>query len=271
MIGRIAVWPQSVCLLALAAGAVEAQLPASGPQQGTMAAPITMTLDNVDLDGAGIFAFEPDSSAFSVDPPAGGGGLSFTVRLWFDPAGKPLSCDVGASPLAEATRTACAQLLQSATFRLLPGMAMPLRRGFVDVRFSFFKDPPGSPPGRKMFALAEPGYRNVPIEYPADETPPAARLQQTDGSLTVPIQADDYPPIAMRYGLESASAVLVGIDRSGQLKSCRPVSANGARTAYLDNHTCALFLRRGRFEFSPGYPVYDGLRYLTRRMRWKLP
>ena len=233
-------------------------------------APISITSDNVELDGAGSFDFEPDPSAFTVDPPLGGDGLSFKVRLWLDSAGKPISCDIGETPLPVATRTGCAQLMRSAQFRLTQGMTAPLRRGFVDVRLSFFKDAPRGP-DRQIFANPYPAYNNVALAYPPDETRPADRLRQADGSIIMTIDPDDYPPIAIRYGLESQSAVLLGISRDGAIKSCRPVSSAGLRTAFLDNYTCALFLQRGHFQFTSDAPSYEGLRYLAKIMRWKMP
>jgi hypothetical protein len=232
--------------------------------------PIIITPDNVELDGAGIFDFSPDAGAFNVDPPAGGDGISFTVRLWFDATGKPVDCDVGQSRLKQAARTACEQLMDSARFRLVAGMDMPLRRGFLDVRFSFFKDPLGGPMGRQMFANAYPGYTNITIIYPPDETRAEQQIHQGDGKFVISI-FEDYPSIALRYRLESQSAVLLGISRDGTIKSCRPISASGLRTAFLDNYTCRILMRRGHFEFTSGAPTYEGLRYLTKSVRWKMP
>ncbi|MEG3151847.1 hypothetical protein U1769_18300 [Sphingomonas sp. ZT3P38] len=234
-------------------------------------APITITPDNVDLDGAGTFTFEPDRRAFNVDPPVGGDGLSLTVRLWFNPAGEPVACDVGETPLVQAAQTGCGQLMESATFRTLPGMVTPLQRGFVDVEFSFFKGAPGGAANREMFVFAVPGYRNVPILYPPDQASAADQLHKADGIFSIPVQADDYPSIAIRLGLESASAVQLGISRDGSVKSCRPISTSGLRTAYLDNYSCMLFLRRGHFEFSSDAPSYEGLRYLNQTMHWRMP
>ena len=233
--------------------------------------PITITPDNVDLDGAGTFAFEPDPRVFHIDPPAGPDGLSFTDRLWFDVTGEPIACDVGQSPVAHVAQTGCAQLMRSATFRILPGMVAPFRRGFIDVRFSFFKEASSRAPGRKMYAFDEPGYRNVLLAYPPDQVPVADQLRQTDTNLTISIGPDAYPPVAMRYSLESTSAMQLGISRDGVIKSCRPISASGLRTAFLDNYSCRLFMKRGHIAFSSRVPVYDGLRYLNKTMRWKLP
>lgn len=238
----------------------------------TTPTPVTITSDNVELDGAGGLKFEPDPRAFYVEPPAGGDGAAVTVRLWLDLSGAPLSCDIGQAALQEAALAGCSQLMRSAKFQLSPGMALPFRRGFVDVKFSFFKDPPGGPAGIQMFANVIPAYANTTIIYPADNTPAEQFLQRTDGSFSVAIMADDYPSIALRYGMESRSSVLLGIGRDGKVRDCRPVSANaGPNTAFLDNYTCSVFMRRGHFEFLPAVQDYSGLRYWRQNINWKIP
>lgn len=234
-------------------------------------AAINITPDNVELDGAGNLNFAPDSKAFDIDPSTIGAGLSLKVRLWLDPKGKPSSCEIGSQALPKIAQAACAQLTKSATFQIFPGMALPLRKGFVDVQFSFYIDPQSGPSGLKIFAFTNPAYNNGVINYPADETSPADRLQPSAGNLAISIQADDYPATALRYSLESTSAVLIGISRDGLIKSCRPVSSSGTRTAFLDNYTCSLFIKRAKFSFIAEYPDYSDLRYLTKRMLWKLP
>ena len=232
-------------------------------------APIVITQDNVDLDGAGRFDFEPEPHAFNVDPPAGGDGLSFTVRLWFEATGKPVDCNIGQSLLPQAAQTGCSQLMNSARFEMSTGMVMPLRRGFVDVQFSFFR--PDSAQGRIMYASAYPGYTNTVINYPADATPADQYLGKMDGNFTISILPDDYPTIAMRYDMESHSGVLLGISRDGQVRNCRPISAPGLQTAYLDNYTCTVFIQRGHFEFASDAKVYKGIRYLRKSMSWQIP
>jgi len=228
---------------------------------------IFVTPETVELEGAGKFEFVPDPSAFNVNAPPGGEGLSLIVRLWFDPSGKPVACDVGQQLLPEAAQVGCTQLMKSATFRRLPGIVTPLQRGFVDVRFSFFNNPPEP----KLYAFPHPAYRNATIIYPPDTVPESDRLRAVDGKLIFSIMGDDYPPAAIRYGLESVTAVQLGISRDGTIKTCRPLTSAGPATAYLDNNSCALFLRRGRYEFSADAPAYDGLRYVNRTLRWKMP
>ena len=234
--------------------------------------PIVITENNADLDGAGTFIFRPELDGFAVDPPAGGNGLRIIVRLRVNSDGRPISCDIGQSDLPHVAQAGCAQLMTSASFHLYDGFALPFSHGIIDVEFSFFKDAPGAPKGKSVFAFAVPGYVNTKIVYPEDNTPADQILSNASGSFAVPITSDDYPPIAVRYDIESLSSVLVGISRDGKPRTCRPITApSEASTAYLDNYTCYLIMRRGHFEFQPTMPAYDGLRYVHRRMSWKMP
>jgi len=248
--------------------------PVSYPFLPVSPAPITITPDNVDLDGAGSLEFNPDPKAFHANPPPGGDGVTIAVRLWIDPSGQPVSCDVGQSSLPEVAKVGCSQLLKTAKFHLFSSFALPLRRGFVDVQFSFYKDPPNMPAGEIMFAHAYPGYINTEIRYPPNDTPADRVLASTDGSFTLPggITNMDYPSIAIRYGMESRSSVLLGIDREGKVRSCRPVGTPSlANTAFLDNYTCQFLIKRGHFDFHPSAPNYDGLRYRVQALSWKMP
>lgn len=248
--------------------------PVSRPFLPVSPAPIIITPDNVDLDGAGRFEFEPNPKAFNANPPAGGDGIKIAVRLWFDPSGKPISCDIGQSDIPNVAQTGCAQLMNSAKFHLFPGFALPLRRGFVDVQFSFFKDPPNGPVGEVMFAKPYPGYINTEIRYPVIDTPADHMLTSGDGAFTVTggITNRDFPTIAIRYGMESRSVALLGIDREGKVRSCRPAELGSqANTAFLDNYTCQVFLKRGRFRFHPSAPNFSGLRYDIQVLSWKMP
>ncbi len=227
-------------------------------------APVTITPDNVDLFGEGQLDFTPDRRAFAVAPPADDEKLSATVRLWLDATGKPVSCDIGRSPLPEAANAGCAQLLRSARLRLHPDAA-PFQRGFVDVGFIFQADASGP----RVTIQLYPGYANTQIVYPPDETPVDQHLRDADGTFVARIKASDYPDAALRYGLKSRSTVLLGIDRLGRVMSCRPLTnGSGPNSPFLDNYACRILPRRGSFEFAPGAPAYTGLRYLVNQVRW---
>jgi hypothetical protein len=213
-----------------------------------------------------------DPHAFHVDPPAGGDRITFTVRLWVDAGGQPISCEIGQSPLPQVAQTGCAQLMGSARFQLFPGMAFPLRRGFVDVNFSFYTIPSGPLAGEQVTATAIPTYANTTIAYPLDDAPAFHLLRNIDGALVMRLRVDEYPAIAMRFDLQSVSSVLLGFSRDGKVGSCRPVSSSsGPNTAYLDNYTCSIFMRRGHFQFLPTSPIYSGLRYARQVITWRLP
>jgi len=230
------------------------------------AASVTVTPDNVELLGAGTFTFQADAAGFTLDPGALAGNDFATARVSFDAAGKPVDCEERPSPQPLAARVACAQLMKSARFALYRGMTLPMRRGFVDVGFLFVSAE------SRVIASPVPAYRNVAITYPADATPAGAFLTGRDGSFSIQIAADDYPAQALRNELESASVMLLGIDRAGVVQTCRPLtSGSGRGTALLDNHSCALFLRRGHFTFAPDAPTYQGLRYVRKTIGWKLP
>ena len=238
-------------------------------------AAVEITASNVELLGAGDLRFDADERQFAVTVPAGRRAASFVDRVWFDASGRPVGCDLpegDTTPpdLIEAARTGCAQLMRSARFETMPGFDLPFRRGFVDVLFSFAAKPPGAS-GRAMVDLPVPAYGNVVLDYPAPATPAGRTIGPADGRLLLPLQADDYPPSAIRYGLESVATVLLGVDRSGAVRTCRPVGSGAMRSAYLDNHTCKAMLERASFAFAGDAPAYRGVKYLTKTLRWKLP
>ncbi len=231
-------------------------------------APIVISQDNVELDGAGDFSFKPDPKAFPVGNPAWENGLYVVVRLWFDTKGQPMSCDIGQSPLPQAAQIECAQLMRSARFHLMPGMALPFRRGFVDIAFDHVEY--ALLPGPSYTYMPIHGYTDTTIAYPPDEMPADQHLKPADGAFKAKVTSHDYPPISLRNGFYSRSLSLLGISRDGRVQSCRPVTDGTLpdRTAYFDNYTCELFLRRGHFEFLPNAPNYDGLRYLRQTINW---
>jgi len=251
-------------LLTLAAALAQEQ-PAPVPQPVARPA-ITVTGDTVELTGAGTLAFTADVTAYLLNPSALNGNAFATARLWLDAGGKPVDCQERASPQPTAAHIACEQLLKSARFTLYPGMAMPVRRGFVDVGLTFMAAE------HRIATLEKPAYTNGTIAYPEDTSPVDARLAATDGRLSASVTVEDYPPLALRNGLESASVVLLGIDRTGQPQTCRPLNNGGAiATAYLDNYTCRLLLRRAHFTFTAGAGGYSGVRYVRQSLRWTLP
>jgi len=228
---------------------------------------VTVTPDTVELTGAGALAFEPDITAFTLEPSALNGTAFASARLWFDVTGKPSYCQERRSPQPQAAQIACAQMMKAAKFALYPGMTMPFRRGFVDIGLAYV-------PGQNRLIVVDQGaYANTTITYPDDQTPDSHRLTSKEVSLaSPPIASDDYPPVALRNGWESVSVMLLGIDRTGRVQTCRPLSNGGdVATAYLDNMSCRIMVRRASFTFAADAPAFSGVRYLRQRLRWGLP
>jgi TonB family protein len=55
----------------------------------------------------------------------------------------------------------------------------------------------------------------------------------------------DYPPAALRDGLEGTATALMRADVTGKVQECRVVASSGTRV--LDETTCKLFLMRARY------------------------
>jgi TonB family protein len=73
---------------------------------------------------------------------------------------------------------------------------------------------------------------------------------------------DDYPAAAKRAGASGRVVIVLTTDPSGHAKACRVVSSS--KDAVLDQATCALATRRGRFQPRTG----DGFSVLS--VRWDL-
>lgn len=236
------------------------------PQGADRSAPVVITPDNLELNGAGRFRFEPDQTAFREKVPDDG----FVDRVWFDPSGRAVACDVVRTTSPEAARLGCVQLLRGARFERVAGYDMPFRRGFVDVRFSQGGKRQRTP-DTPVVALPTPAYADVAITYPAAPVPDTALLGPGDGQFMADVRPDDYPPAAMRAGLSARSTVLLGVEGDGTVKSCRPVGSVARGAALLDNRTCVVMLRSARFAFANGAPRGADPYYYRMSMVWKLP
>jgi hypothetical protein len=112
-------------------------------------------------------------------------------------------------------------------------------------------------------------WRDVDIVYPQvpfDERPP---IGTGNGSLESKVSENDYPSLALREEIEGKVKILVGFRRDGEPASCRPIGSSG--TAYLDNMTCKVAMRRLHFAFSGRISDFSGLRYETKDFRWVIP
>ena len=111
-----------------------------------------------------------------------------------------------------------------------------------------------------------PGYSHAVILYPANDTPAERQLNQDDGHLRADFTSSDYPPLSLRWSLTGRVGVLLGITEYGEVATCRPLTSSGA--AALDNATCALYVRRTKFQFDRGVSTYNRLRYTTSSITW---
>ncbi|BEU99903.1 energy transducer TonB [Novosphingobium olei] len=123
------------------------------------------------------------------------------------------------------------------------------------------------------------GYRrDIGADMPRNDGPvtsalgdPAADLQLGNemGNARISLQSGDYPARALRANIGAKVRVWIGFSRDGKPGSCRPVeSSNGS---YLANTTCMAMMRGARFDFAPGTPAFQGLRYLAKTVSWAIP
>ena len=94
-------------------------------------------------------------------------------------------------------------------------------------------------------------------------------LTRADGRIVASLGAYDYPPRALREGLEGRVKVLLGFDRTGVTRSCRPLSS--ANSSYLANAGCAVLVPKTHFAFTQPSQAFDGLRYLIVPINWTIP
>lgn len=108
-----------------------------------------------------------------------------------------------------------------------------------------------------------------PVTNALGDPPVEARLGEEMGSAKVLVGTNDYPARALRAAIGANVRVWIGFGRNGKPGSCRPAeSSNGA---YLANVACLIVLRRARFYFAPGTPDFQGLRYLSKTIKWTIP
>jgi protein TonB len=97
---------------------------------------------------------------------------------------------------------------------------------------------------------------------------PAVRAQQR-ANLASYIQADDYPPTAMRANQQGQVTFLMAIGPDGRLTDCIVTGSSGS--AELDSATCRIMKSRARFtpardaHGNPNGDLQSGL------IRWSLP
>ncbi|MBU3078169.1 energy transducer TonB [Sphingomonas quercus] len=114
-------------------------------------------------------------------------------------------------------------------------------------------------------------HQEAPPAPPPPPPPPqpskAAEARGNPGSW---VTTDDYPPSAIRDGIQGTSQLTFDINPQGRIENCRVTASSGS--PLLDDTACKLVVRRGRY--SPaldqaGNPMSGGTK--TLRFTWRLP
>jgi len=107
------------------------------------------------------------------------------------------------------------------------------------------------------------------IVFDFDLPQPEQVLGAADGQISSTVGMMDYPVEALRADMGGEVAVLLGFDRTGKARSCRPVRSTNS--SYLANVSCAVLVGKTRFDFAASAPPFDGLRYKEVPIRWIIP
>lgn len=127
------------------------------------------------------------------------------------------------------------------------------------------------PPPTVIVSTPNPPPQVVTMPAPPAPPPPSAapvRLSPR-GSPQSWVTTEDYPPSAIRDGIEGTVSTALTIDSSGKVTGCTVTSSSGS--SLLDDTACRLLTRRARFQpgkDSAGNPTGGGY---TFRFRWQIP
>lgn len=80
---------------------------------------------------------------------------------------------------------------------------------------------------------------------------------------------NDYPDQALRQNSQGTAGVRFWVDKAGRPRDCKAIQSSGNKI--LDNRTCAVIVKRGRFEparMANGQPT-ESIGFL--RIRWEIP
>lgn len=143
--------------------------------------------------------------------------------------------------------------------------------------------PPVAPPPPINVSVAPPPIQTVqtppppapviPIARPAPPPPPPApatppKAAQPRGNYSSWASTEDYPSRALRDEREGTTGIRVTVSPQGRVTNCQVTRSSGH--ADLDETTCSLITRRGRFTPAErdGQPV-EG--QWTTSIRWQIP
>lgn len=96
----------------------------------------------------------------------------------------------------------------------------------------------------------------VSREWGIDEAALAALQQRPTSTNVFGLQADDYPPAALRTATQGRVIVRIAVSVEGRATECATVATSGSRA--IDARTCEVILRRARFRpalDAAGHPV----------------
>ncbi|MFL9840697.1 energy transducer TonB [Sphingomonas sp. ST-64] len=134
---------------------------------------------------------------------------------------------------------------------------------------------PAPPPPISLSNVIPPSQPPTPPAPPAPPAPPppppppaVSQAAAARGNPGTWVTSDDYPPAARRAGDEGSVGVTFTINTQGRIEGCRVTSGSGSSA--LDNATCSLVTRRGRYspaKDAAGNPIASTK---SLRFRWQL-
>jgi TonB family protein len=86
------------------------------------------------------------------------------------------------------------------------------------------------------------------------------------GKFAASMTDDDYPAEANEFSMSGFSTVVLSVNETGAVQSCRPIESSGF--LILDKRACDVLRRTGKFTFDPQSPLSKGLLYVRQTIRW---
>lgn len=127
-----------------------------------------------------------------------------------------------------------------------------------------------APPPPVVVSVPTPPVISAPPPPPVVQQKPSQAIGASPkGNRKLWITTEDYPGSAQRAGEEGTTGIRVDIGSDGRVASCEVTQSSGS--AALDDATCKLYQRRGRFnpaKDTEGNPIATSY---NDRVRWQLP
>lgn len=114
-----------------------------------------------------------------------------------------------------------------------------------------------------ILAIAPALLIGTPVSAHAPINPP-----EPLGDVSQWFSGDNYPPAAMRAGQEGMVSVTLAINPEGLVSGCRVTQSSGVPT--LDDRTCILATRRGRFAPARQGDQAVAATYDLRNVEWRI-